>query len=81
MCGGLKFAKQIPYLRKIDIKGVSQILEDASQGLKSGAVTASRIGHELVGSAITFGTTSWDTVGDVAGDIGGAISDGWNSIF
>ncbi|MCE7553403.1 ALF repeat-containing protein, partial [Streptomyces thermodiastaticus] len=68
-------------LGKIKLPGVSQALEWGAQGLKSSAVIASRIGHELVGPAIGFATTSWNAVGDVASDIGGAISDGWNAIF
>lgn len=68
-------------LGKIKLPGVSQALEWGAQGLKSSAVIASRIGHELVGPAIGFATTSWNAVGDVASDIGGAISDGWHAIF
>nr|WP_240981080.1 ALF repeat-containing protein [Streptomyces sp. N502] len=68
-------------LGKIKLPGVSQAIEWGAQGLKSGTVIASRIGHEMVGPAVTFATTSWDKAGDVASGIGGAISDGWDSLF
>lgn len=72
-------------LGKIKIPGMSGGIQKAfdwgEEGLKSTSVTVSRLGHELVGPAIGFGTGAWKTTSDAVSDIGDAISDGWNSLF
>ncbi|MYW47530.1 hypothetical protein GT346_30520, partial [Streptomyces sp. SID161] len=68
-------------LGKIKVPGMSQAIEWGAQGLKSGTVIASRIGHEMVGPAVTYATTAWDSAGDAVSGIGDAISDGWDSLF
>ncbi|MET9119396.1 hypothetical protein ABZX38_35110, partial [Streptomyces longwoodensis] len=68
-------------LGKVKVPGMSQAIEWGAQGLKSGTVLATRIGHEMVGPAVTYATTAWDAAGDTVSGIGDAISDGWDSLF
>ncbi|MDX2678669.1 hypothetical protein PV333_20280, partial [Streptomyces sp. NY05-11A] len=68
-------------LGKIKVPGMSGAIEWGAKGLKSGLVSASRIGHEMVGPAVTYATTAWDSAGDAVSDVGDAISDGWDSLF
>ncbi|MFD9397179.1 hypothetical protein ACFWBB_42555, partial [Streptomyces sp. NPDC060000] len=68
-------------LGKIKVPGMSHMIEWGAGGLKSAAVTGTRLGHELVGPAITYATTAWGAAGDSVSGIGDAISDGWDSLF